>query len=257
LSFGKLRLNYAEVGNSAPYDYIVDAYDQPTPYGSVPLFSVNGTKKNADLKPERTRSYEGGLELGLFKNRIGLDLTYFKTNTLDQIIPITISASSGYTTQIINAGNVENKGFEVSLNLNPVKTNNFKWVMNVNWSRLRNKVISLTEGTENVVTGSFQGGVTLNAAIGQPFGTLRGNDFVYDSATGQKVVGSDGYYLVTQSTNNIIGNINPDWTGGVNNTFTYKQLTLSFLIDVKKVVHCFLLINGTDKEPAYTKVLPV
>jgi TonB-linked SusC/RagA family outer membrane protein len=233
LSLGKLRLNYAQVGNSAPYDYIVDAYDQPTPYGSVPLFSVSGTKKNAALKPEKTKSIEGGVELAFLKNRIGLDVTYFKTNTIDQIIPITISASSGYTTQIINAGNVENRGLEVSLNLNPVKTNNFNWTMSVNWSRLRNKVISLTEGTENVVIGSFQGGVTLNAAIGQPFGTLRGSDFVYDSATGQKVVGSDGYYLVTQSTNNVLGNINPDWTGGVNNTFTYKQLTLSFLIDAR------------------------
>lgn len=234
LTFGKLRLNYAEVGNSAPYDYLLDAYDQPTPYGSVPLFSINGTKKNANLKPERTRSYEGGIELSFLKSRIGLDVTYFKTNTLDQVIPITISASTGYSTQIINAGNVENKGLEVSLNLVPVKTKDFTWNMNVNWARIRNKVISLTEGTENVVIGSFQGGVTMNAAVGESFGTLRGSDFVYDEATGEKVVGSDGYYLVTQSTNNVIGNINPEWTGGVNNTFTYKQIALNFLIDVRK-----------------------
>lgn len=232
LSQGKLRLNYAEVGKDAPYNYITDFYLQPTPFGSVPLFSVNNLKRNASLKPERTRSYEAGLEVSLFKNRMGFDVTYYKSNTIDEIIPVTISASTGYTTQIINAGNVENKGVEVSLNLVPVKTNDFTWNMNVNWARNRNKVISLTGGTQNILLGTFQGGVTENAAIGQPFGTLRGSTFQYKD--GQKVVDADGYYVVTQSTNNIIGNINPDWTGGVNNSLTYKDLTLSFLVDVKQ-----------------------
>lgn len=232
LSFGKLRLNYAEVGKDAPFNFITDAYTQPTPFGNVPLFSVSSTKKNADLRPERTKSYEAGLELSFLKNRIGLDVTYYKTNTIDEIIPVTISASTGYTTQIINAGNVENKGWEVSLNLVPVKTRDFSWNMNINWTRNRNKVLSLTGGTQNILLGTFQGGVTLNAAVGQPFGTLRGSDFEYTK--GQRTVDADGYYLVTQSTNNIIGNINPDWTGGVNNMFTYKSFSLSFLIDIRK-----------------------
>ena len=165
LSFGKLRLNYAEVGSDAPYDYLVDNYTQPTPYGSVPLFSVNSTKKNADLKPERTRSYEGGIEASFLKNRIGFDVTYYKTNTVDEIIPVTISASTGYTTQIINAGNVENKGIEASLNLVPVKTRDFTWNLGLNWTKSKNKVISLTGGTENILLGTFQGGVTFNAVV--------------------------------------------------------------------------------------------
>jgi TonB-linked SusC/RagA family outer membrane protein len=233
LSFGKLRANYAEVGSDAPFDYLINSYDQPTPFGSVPLFSVSSTQKNPDLKPERTRSYEAGIEASFLKNRIGIDATYFKTNTIDQIIPVTISGSTGFTTQIINAGNVENKGIELTLNLSPVKTKNFSWNMNVNWTKINNKVKSLQGGTENILLAVFQGGVTLNAVVGQPFGVLKGSDFVYDSASHQKVVDDDGYYEVTQSTNNIIGNIVPDWTGGINNTFTYKDISLSFLIDVR------------------------
>lgn len=234
LSFGKLRLNYAEVGSPAPWGFVTDVYDKPTPFGNIPLFSVSGTKRNAELKPERTKSYEGGLELSLFRNRVGLDVTMYKTNTVDQIIPVSISAGTGYTTQIINAGNVENKGIEISLNLTPIKSSDFTWNTSINWARNRNRVISLIGGTQNIVLGSFQGGVSLNATVGQPFGTLRGNDFVYDSTSGRPIVDADGYYLVSQSTNNIIGDIVPDWTGGWNNTFSWKQLSFSFLIDARK-----------------------
>jgi hypothetical protein len=245
LSFGKLRLNYAQVGNSAPWDYITDAYTKPTPFGSVPVFAVatpprtgdpDNPKKNSNLKPEKTKSYEAGVEASFLDNRIGLDVTYYKTNTIDQIIPVSVSAATGYSTRIINAGDVENKGIEVQLSLVPVKTKNFSWTINANWARSRTKVLSLVGGTENIVMGSggFQGGVSLNAAVGQPFGVLRGSDFVYSKESGRRVVDADGYYEVTQSTNNIIGNINPDWTGGVNNSFSYKGITLNFLVDMRK-----------------------
>ena len=156
LNFGKLRLNYAEVGADAPFDYLVDNYTQPTPFGTVPLFSVNSTKKNANLKPEKTRSYEAGIEASFLKNRIGFDVTYYHTNTIDQIIPVTISGATGYTTQIINAGVVENKGIEASLNLVPVKTKDFTWNLALNWTNPKNKVKSLTGGTDNILMGSFQ-----------------------------------------------------------------------------------------------------
>ncbi|MEO6818730.1 MAG: TonB-dependent receptor, partial [Ginsengibacter sp.] len=230
LSFGKLRLNYAEVGNDAPFDYLIDSYDQPTPFNGVPLFSVGDTKKNKDLKPERTRSLEAGLEMSFLKNRVGFDVTLYKTNTIDQIIPVTISGATGYTTNIINAGNVENKGIEVTLNLVPVKTRDFTWNMNVNFTTTRSKVLSLTGGTSNILLGSFQGGVTLNAVVGKPLGVLRGSDFIYDSVSHQKVL-DGGYYEITPKTDQILGNIVPDWTGGINNSFTYKGVSLSFLID--------------------------
>ena len=232
LSFGKLRLNYAEVGNDAPWAFISDVYDKPTPYGSVALFSVPNRKNNAELKPERTRSYEGGVNLGFLNNRISVDVTYFKTNTINQIINISIPAETGYTSKVINAGNVENKGWEVTLNLIPVKTNSFSWNMDINWARYRNKVISLYSGVQNIQIGAFQGGVSLNATVGQPFGVLKGKDFVY--LNGRPVVESNGYYQITASTDNIIGDINPDWTGGISNTFTYKNFRLNFLIDIKQ-----------------------
>ncbi|MGN6615889.1 MAG: SusC/RagA family TonB-linked outer membrane protein [Ilyomonas sp.] len=231
LSFGKLRLNYAEVGSDAPFDYLINSYTQPTPFNGVPLFSVSSTEKNPDLKPERTRSYEGGLEVSFLKNRIGLDATYFKTNTIDQIIPVTISGATGYTTQIVNAGNVENKGVELSLNLVPVRTKNFNWDLNVNWTKINNKVLSLYGDTKNILLGSFQGNVTLNAVVGEPFGVLKGTDFIYTN--GQPTVDGDGYYIPSASANEIIGNITPDWTGGINNRFSYGDLSLSFLIDFK------------------------
>ncbi|MGN6166381.1 MAG: SusC/RagA family TonB-linked outer membrane protein [Flavisolibacter sp.] len=231
LSFGKLRLNYAQVGSSAPFDYLIDSYTQPTPFNGIPLFSVNSTQKNPNLKPERTKSYEAGIEMSMFKNRVGFDVTYFKTNTIDQIIPVTISGATGYTTQIINAGNVENKGFEVALNLVPVKLRDFTWNMNINWTKINNKVLSLTGGTQNILLGTFQGGVTLNAVVGEPYGVLKGSEFVYTD--GQKTVDGDGYYEVTQSTNNIIGNVTPDWTGGINNRFSYKNISVGFLVDFK------------------------
>lgn len=235
LTFGKLRLNYAQVGSDAPFDYLINSYTQPTPFNGVPLFSVNSSEKNSALRPERTKSYEGGLEMSFLQRRLGFDVTYFKTNTIDQIIPVTISGATGYTTQIVNAGNVENKGLEVSVNLTPVKSKNFSWNMNVNWTKINNKVLSLTKGTQNILLGTFQGGVTLNAVVGQPYGVLKGSEFVYDSSASlQKTVDADGYYEVTQSTNNIIGNITPDWTGGMNNTFNFKDVSLSFLIDAKK-----------------------
>lgn len=242
LSFGKLRLNYAEVGNSAPWGYTIDSYTKPTPYGSIPIFTVanpprlndpSNSKKNQDLKPERTKSYEAGIEASFLNNRIGFDVTYYKTNTIDQTIPVSVSAATGYTIRVINAGNVENKGIEVALRATPVKTENFSWDININWARSRTEVLSLVGGTQNILMGSggFQGGVSLNAAVGQPFGVLRGSDFVYKD--GKRVVGEDGYYVVSQSTNNIIGDINPDWTGGVSNTLTYKNLALSFLVDAR------------------------
>jgi TonB-linked SusC/RagA family outer membrane protein len=233
LSFGKLRLNYAEVGSDAAFDQLFNSYFQPTPFNGVPLFSVSSTLKNSTLKPEKTKSYEGGLELSFLQNRIGLDATYFKTNTIDQIIPVTISGATGYTTQIINAGNVENKGWELSLNLIPVKTKDFRWNLNVNWTKIKNKVISLYGSTENILLAGFQGNVTLNAVIGQPFGVLKGTDFVYDSITGKPTVDADGYYIPSSSANKIIGNITPDWTGGINNSFTLGDFSLSFLIDFK------------------------
>jgi TonB-linked SusC/RagA family outer membrane protein len=232
LSSGKLRVNYATVGNSPPFGIIKDVYDQPTPFGSAILFSVQDTKNNPNIKPERTRSREIGLEMAFFKNRLGFDVTYYKTNSIDQIINAEVSAASGYTKKWINAGEVENKGVELSLYGTPVRTKDFSWTVNVNFTRNRNKVLSLNGGAKNLQIGSFQSGVSINASVGQAYGTIQGKTF--EMLDGKRLIDDDGYYVTTTTTTNILGDVNPDWIGGVYNTFKYKNLSLGFLVDVKQ-----------------------
>jgi TonB-linked SusC/RagA family outer membrane protein len=233
LNGGKFRVNYAEVGNTAPVQSITDVYDKPTAFGTVALFSVQSTKNNASLRPERTKSFEAGFELSFVEDRIGLDVTYYKQNTVDQIVPAPVSRTTGYDSKYINAGNVQNKGFEVSLYGYPLKSDNFSWKVSVNWTRNRSKVIELAKGIDNYQLGSFQGGVSINAAVGEPYGTIRGSNYVYNDK-GQRLVDSDGFYQISATSNEVIGNINPDWIGGINNSFKYKNISLSFLIDMKK-----------------------
>ncbi|RXG12624.1 SusC/RagA family TonB-linked outer membrane protein [Leeuwenhoekiella aestuarii] len=232
LSFAKIRLNYAEVGTGAEFAQLRDVFAKPTKFGDANIFSVSSTRRNPDLKEERLTSYEGGLELDFFKRRLGLDLSVYKTNTTNQVLPLRVSGSTGYTTKIVNSGELENKGVEVSLNATPILSEDFSWDIRINFARNRNKLLSLFEGTDNLVLGSFQGGVTLNGTIGQPYGIIKGTDYALDN-NGNRIIDEDGYYTTT-SPNTVIGNVNPDYTGGVFNSFKYKNLSLSFLIDVQK-----------------------
>jgi len=232
LPFAKVRLNYAEVGNDAPFASLFDTYAQPSPFGNVTLFSVPFTKNNSQLKSERTKSLEAGLEMTFLHKRLGFDLSVYKTNTVNQIMPVAVSRASGYGSKYVNAGEIQNKGIELNVYGTPIQSKDFRWNIIVNWSSNRNKVVRLYEKVHNLQLGSFQGGVTLNATVGQPYGTIEGRDFVYKN--GQKVVASNGYYEKTTTTNNVIGDINAKWHSGITNSFTYKNWTASFLIDIQK-----------------------
>lgn len=232
LTSGKLRMNYATVGNDAPWGAIKNVYDQPAPYGSTILFSVPSTQNNPFLKPEQTKSKEIGVEMAFMQNRLGFDLTYYETNTLDQILPASVSAATGFTSAFVNAGNIENKGLELSLYATPIKTADFSWNVNVNFTRNRSLVLSLYNDSKNLQIASFQGGVSLNASVGEPYGVLKGRTWKF--VNGEKLVKSNGRYDITSTTTNIIGNVNPDWIGGINNSIKYKNLTFNFLIDIKK-----------------------
>lgn len=233
LSYGKLRTNYAEVGNDAPMYSVLDVYTIVPPFGSEPTTTVPSTKNNPKLRPERTRSAEIGLEMQFLKNRLGFDITYYKTRTVDQILPLAISTSTGYSFKYLNAGTIQNKGIELSLNATPVQTKDFSWTLNLNWTRNRNKVVELFEGSDNLVLSSFQNGISLNATLGQPYGTIRGSNFKYHE-NGQKLIDADGYYMFSNTSNEVIGNPNPDWIGGISNTIKYKDFSLSFLVDIRK-----------------------
>jgi TonB-linked SusC/RagA family outer membrane protein len=232
LSSGKLRANYATVGNGGPPLYLGDSYDVNSPFGSTLLYSLPDIKNNPNLRPERTRSKEIGLEMSFLQSRIGFDLSYYQSNTIDQIYPVNISTAAGFASKVVNAGNVSNKGFEATLFFTPVKTRDFSWTVNINWTRNRSKVISLFEGTKNLLITSSQGGATINATVGQPYGTIQGKTSVM--LNGRNLIASTGFDSVTTTTNNVIGNSNPDWIGGIYNTFKYKSFSLGFLVDMRQ-----------------------
>lgn len=245
LSYGKLRANYAEVGNDAAWGRIKDNYDQPNSFGSTILFSLPGSKNNEQLEPERTKSKEVGLEMAFFKSRLGFDVTYYETNTYKQLLAVATSAATGYTSKFVNAGDMQNRGIEVSLYATPIRTADFSWTVNLNWTRNKNKVLDLYGGLQNILLGSFQGGASINATKGQPYGTIQGRTFTmidpkdptktiaWDGSS-PRVVNASGYYAQTSTTTNVIGNYLPDWIGGIYNTVKYKSFSLGFLIDIRK-----------------------
>jgi len=237
LTLGKIRLNYAEVGSSAPALSVKDTYVANAPFSGNSLVTVPNTKLNSDLKPERQRALEGGLEMNFFKSRLGFDLALYKNNTINQLMPVSVSYATGYSSKWVNAGELENKGIETSVYVTPVRTKDFKWDLRLNFSKNQNKVISLfTDETGNQVTNlqiaSLGGGVSINARVGEAYGAIMGSDFVYTN--GQKTVsGTTGRYLKSATNDQVIGNVTPDWNGGISNTLTYKNFSFSFLIDVQ------------------------
>jgi len=235
LSTGKLRANYAKVGNDAPALSIYNVYDKPTGFGSIPIFSLPNVKTNSNLKSENTQSYEVGIEADFFDSRVGFDVTAYQTNSFDQILNVAVTGATGYTGKWVNSGEVQNKGIEASIFATPIETQDFRWTINVNFTRNRNEVISLYgEGSseiKNYPLATLQGGVSLNAAVGEPYGVIRGKDFIYTN--GERTVNSAGYYMATTASNIIIGDPNPDWLGGIYNTLSYKGLSLGFLIDIR------------------------
>ncbi len=245
LNFGKLRANYAEVGSDAPYFAVKNTYTAQTTFGSQNVFSSPTTSNNPNLKPEQTKSSEIGLELALLKNKITLDFTYYDAKSFNQIIPVSISRATGYNSLYKNSGTVQNKGVEISLGVTPVKTKDLGWNFAINWTKNKSTVVELfNDGAgnviDNIVLGSFQGGVTINAAVGQPYGVIKGSDFNYYGDPNRitrdpamRIVGTNGRYQISTAANNIIGDPNPKWTGSFRNNIRYKNFNLGFLIDVK------------------------
>ncbi|PKH49268.1 SusC/RagA family TonB-linked outer membrane protein [Tenacibaculum sp. Bg11-29] len=234
LSFGKVRVNYAETGGGTNPFNLAPGFFKLVNYGGGNVrFTNENTRKNSELKPERTKGYETGLELKLFKNRIGLDISYYKTNTTNQIMSVPSTGATGYTNAWINAGNIENKGIELSLTGTPIKNENFSWETTINWTRNRNKTISL-DGSPRLTLGSFQRILSV-AEVGKPVGLLVASGYDYYNGVksdANRIVDANGDY--TRVNSQIIGDINPDWTGGINNKLKYKNLILSFLVDMKK-----------------------
>jgi hypothetical protein len=238
LDFGKLRVNYASVGSDAPAQALVDAYGIGTPFNGVTLASAPSTQRNPNLLPENTVSTEAGLEMKFFKNRAGLDLSVYQSSTYNQILPAQVSTATGTYYKYVNAGQLDNKGVELSAYFTPVKTEDFQWDINVNWARNRNKVVSLFGDSETLLLASVQGGINITARVGEAYGNIEGTSFVRDAATGAPIVYEwtsswRGGHRYLRGGVETIGNIQADWIGGINNSFSYKNISVSALIDAQ------------------------
>ena len=244
ITFAKLRANHAVVGNdTAPYN-VFRAYTINPARNGAASSSNPSTLPNQNLKAETTTENEVGLEMTLFNGRLGLDLSVYEKTTDDLLTSLDMSPSTGFSGIVTNAGSIQNKGFEALVRLTPVMMNDFKWNVVLNYSTFESEILSLgNDATGNAIQYlngmSPQGGVSIGGQVGEPYGVIRGHAHVRD-ANGDKVLrvrsGSYDYahYLRTSNSNNVIGDINPDWTGSVRNSFTYKNFDLSFLIDIQQ-----------------------
>lgn len=248
--YGKIRASYAQVGNDAPayalQNYFIGsfsgdgwttgiAFPLPDTHGNLTTaYGQGATLGNPNLKPEKTTAYEFGLDLRFLNNRIGLDVTYYYSKSVDQILPAPIAGSTGFVNQVVNSGSIENKGFEVALNLTPVKTKDWRWDIGANWSMNQSKVLELANGVNQILLGGFEGSA-IYAVVGEQYGTIYGSRW-YRTADGQLVinddVNSDTYGQPIQDPAvGVIGDVNPDWIAGISTMIAWRGLSLNVLFD--------------------------
>ena len=249
LSFLKLRFGVAQVGNDTDPYQLVAVYNAQTAVQGQPSYSESGTLVNPSLKPEISTSIETGVDVRFFNNRIGLDLTYYNTESRNQLLPLALSNTTGYNSRFINAGLIKNYGVEATLNITPVKTRNFSWDIAFNFSANRSKVkelytdpISGQEVTNYVMASRY---VNVEARVGEQMGDMYGigfqrvssdpNSAYYDPTgqyVGRVVYNSQGKPVATPTLIKL-GNYNPDWLGGIYNSFTFKGVNLGVLFDIR------------------------
>jgi TonB-linked SusC/RagA family outer membrane protein len=241
VNFAKVKGNWAKVGREASL-YDTDTYwFQANPgdgFGPQIIYpflgqlgrTLGNSAGNPELGPEITRSYEVGVEAGLLNDKVRFDLTYFNTRSTDIILNVPIAAASGFTSQTMNAGVLETNGIELTFGATPVRTASFRWDIDLNWSRIRNNVISLAEGVQNIAIGGFTTAQTRIEA-GKEYGVIYANSLTRN--TEGKIVVSSVTGLPSNGPAVLRGNPNPRWTGGITNTLSFKGITLSFLIDVR------------------------
>ncbi len=242
LTFGKIRAAYAEVGSDtdvSPYAnnlfYGVNGNLFPNPAGAAqPVAGPSSlTLPNANLKPMRASEKEIGLELKLFRNRISIDFAAYQKITNDQIVSAQVSDASGYTNTLINSGKSQTNGVEMLLNLVPIKQASFQWDLTFNGSLNNTKVLKLLTETpgERITVGTHVFNGELRQVVGQPMGQIYGFGYARNPE-GKIIFGGNG--IATRTSELIsFGSALPKWVGGINNGFTYKDLSLSFLIDFK------------------------
>ncbi len=230
VSFAKFRGSYATTGNDAS-PYLTSQLFNFAPGGSNGFITRDGTKPFPTLQPELTTALEFGLEAKFFNDRLGFDVGYYTSDSKNQLFRVSIPPASGWTSEFVNAGIVNNKGVEVTLNATPVIKGDFRWNVDLNFSRNVNKLVELTPDLKVLnLTNDFM--VFQRAVEGEPLGQMYARGF-QRNASGAILVGPTGLPLVTTTTSVDIGNSRPDWNGGFNNTFSYKSFSLSALITAR------------------------
>jgi TonB-linked SusC/RagA family outer membrane protein len=239
ISFGKVRLSYASVGNDNVGAYAnTTTYSQASlsgylnsltfPYNGVNGFQIGTTLGNAHLVNELQQEFETGLEMKFFDNRVGFEASYFNRHMSDLLMQgAQIAYSTGYTGTTLNSGHMTTNGVEALVTVTPVKTKNFSWDVTLNWSKINNKVTEI-DPTSNMTEQGF-----IYAVVGQPYGVLYGTPFARTSK-GQLLLDGTTGLPYGASSDTVLGNITPTWTGGIMNTFHYKQWGLTVFIDIKK-----------------------
>jgi TonB-linked SusC/RagA family outer membrane protein len=251
ISYGKVRLSAAKGGNdTSPYAF-TQAYNKQNPIGSNPVFNTSGVLRNYNIKPEISTSLEGGLEWKFLNNRVGFDFSYYHMTTKNQILNnVPVSITSGWDTQILNAGEIQNSGIELSLNTTPIKSD-FRWDLDVNFSKNRSKVVSLTEDID-IYQMASKDAISIEARVGQRMGDMYGEIYqrVQDPSSpynGQVINNANGRPLST-GTREHLGNYNPDWLAGVRNTFSYKGVNMSVLFDIRHGGKVYSLTQVVGRE---------
>lgn len=226
ISFSKLRLSWAQVGNDTRPYQTAKYYDK--------IYSNNFTNPatlyNADLKPEITSSIEAGIDLRLFNNRLGIDAAVYRNNSRNQILEIPLDVTSGYSRALMNAGLITSSGVELVVTGKPIQSSKFNWNTTLTWSRNRSYVKELADGIENQIIGSHNSNVTIEARVGGLMGDMYGRGF-QRSPDNQIIYTSAGIPAELDQTVRKFGNAFPDWKAGILNEFSYKNFRLSFLFD--------------------------
>ncbi len=230
-SFGKIRASWAQVGNDSDPYLTQNGYNlYSTGWNGLSYSSKNSQIPLFNLKNELTTSWEVGADMRFLQNRLAFDVTYYDGYTTNQILPTTISNASGYGSVVINAGKVANKGLELTLNVAPVSTKSgLRWDVTFNYSRNHSEVIELSPGVETYTLVGDSYPNHIEARPGHPYGDIVG--YAYKRAPDGQYIVNDGGSYVRESSQTVLGNITPDWIGGLNNTFSYKGISLNFLLD--------------------------
>lgn len=241
LSSGKVRASWTQVGNDTDPYQLASVMAAQQAWGSTPLYGTPDTLANPDLKPEQTTSWEVGADLGFFNERAGFVLTYYDSRTEDQIMPVQVSPTTGFSSQLLNAGTMRNRGVELLLRATPIEIEDgLTWDMTVNWARNDSEVESLFQGRESLVLGTYWS-LNIEAREGEPYGVLFGNGYLRDEQ-GRLMLSAEGIPLVDPN-RRILGNYNPDWNAGIQNRFSYGPFSLSVLVDGQRGGDVFAVTN--------------